>query len=137
MTLWELAKFTEVRLKKFLGDYGTQVVPVLPAIGFMFVHWDSDEDENDYEWSYFYHVPTNIKNCTCCAYCWRKYSRGCIQHYQWDDWRLDKKPVAIHGSLWDMMELVNDESKEKQEEKTTQPRRSERTKKQTQFYYGC
>jgi hypothetical protein len=136
MTLWELAKFTEVRLKKFLGDYGTQVVPVLPAIGFMFVHWDSDEDENDYEWSYFYHVPINIKHCTCCAYCWRRYSRGCIQHYQWDDWRLDKKPIAIHSSLWDMMELV-DESKQNIEEKITQPRRSQRTKKQTEFYYGC
>jgi hypothetical protein len=130
-------KFSRVTLERWSEDRSI-LLPILPRVGFMFVHWTADDNKE--HWRDFYEVSTDSLHCACCASCWLTYNRGCIIHGS-GTWGRPRVPVS--GFDWVTYEdhVKYDWVKLNWAEEPGalvehMPRRSTREKKQTQFYYG-
>jgi hypothetical protein len=143
-------KYVRVTLDKW---YGNNLVPVLPAVNYMFVHWTADD--NNKHWKDIYEVPLSIMKCPCCAFCWKSYGDYCISHmdnyeedvhkryYSEDNKRYKRSPLKMTGfdfvTYIDngvMTDVVNNDVFPVAVDGESIPRRSKRVKRQTEFYYG-
>jgi hypothetical protein len=132
---WD-CKYTRVTLEKWTVDR-SGLVPMLPHVDYMFVHWTADDNEE--HWQDIYEVPLTVTECPGCANCWRRHSCPCLRHLRKGDSVIfDKTPSRVIG--FDFVTYVNTpcvspvttcESVSVEH----MPRRSSRVKRQTEFYY--
>ena len=71
---WD-CKYVRVTLDKWTVN---GLVPVLPRVDYMFVHWT--EDDNSERFKDIYEVSVAVKTCPCCAHCWQRYGHWCTRH---------------------------------------------------------
>ena len=133
-------KFSRVTLERWSEDRSI-ITPILPRVGFMFVHWTADDNKE--HWRDFYEVSVDVLHCACCAYCWHIFGRGCIVH----GWNRYDNGAPVSGVDWvtyldhieydwELVAPVEHVPREPVAPVEHVARRSTRVKKQNQFYYG-
>jgi hypothetical protein len=141
-------EYIHVALEKWSGNV---LVPVLPKVNYMFVHWTADDKTERFK--DIYEVSVAIKTCPCCAHCWQTYGHWCTRHSpESHPSYFEYNPVKFVG--YDFVTYMNTSygnlkiSKESADayvdsavapvESAVEhmPRRSKRIRKSRDFYYG-
>jgi len=147
------SNFTQFTLQKLTSSSSDHTCftlkPILPQIGFMFVHWTAHVGQRQ---DFIYEVPHGVKDCMYCAYHWRLFGDGCFEHRDPEPERDVVYPQPIKYDYKQICRLFDDlpflgellsvpESHHPYgnlyHDLSAQPRRSKRQRKQTQFYIGC